>query len=429
MKTLNYLPWITCCFISIGCEVNYEITMKPVDGGLKRKTVASGLLDQFEKDSLTNVYGQHWVEPNKSRGGGEKVLVWEGVVNSEWKDGIGGLGTWTDLTSPLGSVKIYMESFGGDVRIAEYIETLFIALEAAEEEIQKHFEDTLAQNPLLPKMQTLLHDRILTDAKDLALMIVRNLDYLGNVYTFNERGTESDQIKFIISFLWQREWISDTTASTLLHSYNSLNEEYLGKKILSNALGIKLNNSSEALQFSKLITALTPLFSEEYTISLWNNMEETITANGYDFQQFFIINQQLLRTIGFKYELFARFESETKPTITNGKWKDQSNTVTFTMDSIPQGAGYFAPPILWHAAWEFPNTKYQERIFGEKIIVDDLMLFNAAWVEGIETARSKVNTFLTLRGQDRAAGRPWKTKDILSECMMILRNFNHDKDK
>ena len=90
---------------------------------------------------------------------------------------------------------------------------------------------------------------------------------------------------------------------------------------------------------------------------------------------------------------------------------------------------YFNPPTLWYAAWEFPIIKYQEKIFGNKILFDELMHFNVAWDEGTETTRSKVNTFLTLREQDRAAGRPWKTKKILSECMIILRNFNHIKDK
>ena len=112
MKTLNYLPWITCCFISIGCKVNYEITMKPVDGGLERKTEVTGSLKQFEKDSLTNVFGtyreeraegaqQIWFSAPKT------ASIWEGVVNAEWDDGIGGLVADARIVKAAGHISVF----------------------------------------------------------------------------------------------------------------------------------------------------------------------------------------------------------------------------------------------------------------------------------------------------------------------------------
>ena len=263
-------------------------------------------------------------------------------------------------------------------------------------------------------------------------MVLSNMDYLTDEETFDgqPKNVEYDQIKFFMSFLWERGWIKDDKASLYLNTYNTFDvEKSEGENIVGSALGLDKRNAQDAKQLRNLIEKITPLFSEEYAKSLWEKMEETITANGYDLHQFKISNQKFSRTIGFEYELIARIETETKPVTTNGVWDEPTNTLRFTMDSIPQGAGYFKQPTLWHAAWESPNIRYQEKIFGNKILFDELMYFNTAWREGTETARSKVNTFLTLRGQDRAAGRPWKTKDILGECMFILRNFNHDKDK
>ena len=428
MKTLNYFPWVICCFASIGCKVGYDITMKPIDGGLERTTAVTGSLKQFEKDSLTNVFGEHREERMFAR---KTVSIWEGVVNAEWDDGIGGLGSWTELTSPLGSVEIFMESFGGNASIAQYVETLMFTIEAGEREVQKHLEDVLANDPLLPKVQTLLKGRILSDIKDLVLMVLSNMDYLENEDTLDgqPRNADYDQIKFFVSFLWQRGWITDDKASLYLISYDTTEGEPEVENIVGIALGLDKRNAQDAKQLRNLIEKITPLFSNEYTKGLWEKLEETIIANGYDLHQFKVTNQKISRTIGFEYELIARIETETKPVTTNGVWDEPTNTLRFTMDSIPQGAGYFNPPTLWYAAWEFPIIKYQEKIFGNKILFNELMHFNVAWDEGTETTRSKVNTFLTLREQDRAAGRPWKTKKILSECMIILRNFNHDKDK
>ena len=410
--------------------------MKPVDGGLERKTEVTGSLKKFEKDSLTNVFGtyreeraedaqQIWFSAPKT------ASIWEGVVNAEWDDGIGGLGSWTDLTSPLGSVEIFMESFGGNASIAQYVETLMFTIEAGEREVQKRLKEVLANDPLLPKVQSLLHDRILPDTKDLVLMVISNIDYLADEEIFDgqPRNVEYDQIKFLISFLWQRGWIKNNKASLYLHTYHTLNEKFEGESIAASALGLDKRNAQDAKQLRNIIEKITPLFSEERVKSLWEKMKETITANGYDVHQFEISNQKFSRALGFKYELIATMKAETKPVTTNGMWDEPTNTLRFTMDSIPQGAGYFKQPTLWHAAWEFPNIRYQEKIFGKKILFDEFLYFNTAWSDGTETARSKVNTFLTLRGQERAAGRPWKTKEILGECITILRNFNHDKDK
>ncbi len=409
--------------------------MKPVDGGLERTTAVTGSLKQFEKDSLTNVFGKHRKEravdfPKRFMSPPPDVTIWEGVVNAEWDDGIGGLGAWSELTSPLGSVEFFMESFGGNASIAQYVETLMFTIEAVEREVQKHLEEVLANDPLLPKVQTLLHDRILNDTKDLVLLVLSNIDFLVSKDTLDgqSRNVEYEQIKFLVSFLWERGWITDDKASLFLISYETTDENLEVENILGSALGLNKHNAQDAKQLRNLIEKLIPLFSEEYAIVLSKKVEEKIIANGYDFHQFKVTNQKISRTIGFDYELIARITTETKPVITNGVWDEPTNTLSFTMDSIPQGAGYFTTPTLWYATWESPNITYQEKIFGNKILIDELMQFNVAWNEGTETARNKVSTFLTLRGEDRATGRPWKTKDILGECMIILRNFNRDKD-
>ena len=427
MKTLTYLPLVTCSLVLIGCSVSYDITMKPVEGGLERTTSVTGSLSTFEKESLTNVFGEHREEHNLFQ---KKSNVWEGVVNNEWDDGIGGLGSWTKLTSPLGSVETFMESFGGNANIAEYVETLMFVIEASEKEVQKHLQEVLVNNPLLEKVQILLKDRILNDAKDLALMVLSNTDYFSDKDAPKEqpRNNESDQMRFHVNFLWQRGWLNNNEAPLYLYSWinswsapSDLSEI---ENIVCNALELDIQNAEDAKQIRELIKKITPLFSDEYAKSLWGKIKETIAANGYDGPQFIIMSDIFSKAVGFNYELITTLETETKPVTTNGVWDEQTNTLTFTMDSIPQSAGYFMLPTLWHAAWEFPNSTYQEKIFGNKILIDELMYFNTAWHEGTETARSKVHTFLTLRGQDREAGRPWETKKILRECFVILRNIN-----
>ncbi len=425
MKPIKIFLWLTIFLIVVGCKVDYDITMKPVDGGLKRTTTVRGSIGTFETDSLTNVYGEQKTIPDtKRRVGSKGVSVWNGVVNNEWDNGIGGLGSWIEIVSPLGSVKIFIETIGGDASVAENIEAILLAIEAAEATVQEHLAYILNDDPLLPKVQTLLRNRILPDTKDLALMVIGNSAYFQDEDTFDgvARDPNYDQIKFLASFLWQRGWITSDKAAmyTLPFHYEKFNTDFEAMIIIGRALGLDISKSEDAQKISMLVEKLAPLFSEEFALTLLKNMEESVTDNGGDFSRLHLTYDCFLRLILHDYKLVARIESETRPTTTNGQWDNQTNTVTFTLDSIPLSAGYFMPTVLWQAIWESPNTDYQKKIFGQKILLDELLSFNIAWHQATEDAKSEVNTFLTLKKLERSEGRFWSSKKIIGECISIL---------
>jgi hypothetical protein len=78
------------------------------------------------------------------------------------------------------------------------------------------------------------------------------------------------------------------------------------------------------------------------------------------------------------------------------------------------------PTVLWQAIWEFPNTDYQKEIFGQKILLNELLSFNIAWRQATEDAKNEVNTFLTLKKLERREGRYWSHEKIIDECISIL---------
>lgn len=425
MKPIKISLLLAVFLIVVGCSVDYDITMKPVDGGLKRTTTVRGSVATFETDSLTDVYGERKMLPDpKRRWGRKSVSTWYGVMDNEWDDGFGGLGSWTEITSPLGSVKIFMETFGGDASVAENIEAILLAIEVAEVALQERLADILIDDPWLPKVQTLLHNRILPDTKDLALMVMGNSAYFRDDETFDgvARDPNYDQIKFLASFLWQRGWITSDKAAmyTVPFYYEEFDGNYEAMIIIGRALGLDMSTPEDAQKISLLVDKLAPMFSEEFGSTILKNIEESVTDYGGDFSRLYVTSNCFLRFIGYDYKLVARIESETKPTTTNGQWDNQTNTVTFTLDSIPQGAGYFMPTVLWQAIWEFPNTDYQKEIFGQKILLDELLSFNIAWRQATEDAKNEVNTFLTLKKLERREGRYWRSEKIIDECISIL---------
>jgi hypothetical protein len=157
--------------------VEYKITMRPVDDGLHRTTVVHGQLEPQEEQRLTEVFGEPEQDSERSlmavnNENTRMVLTYTGEVRGDaWADGLGGLGSWSEVISPLGSATIFMESFGGDARVAEDLVALLHLLDVIEASIQERLTETMEDDPLLPTMQSVLHNRVLPDAKDLLLML------------------------------------------------------------------------------------------------------------------------------------------------------------------------------------------------------------------------------------------------------------------
>ena len=425
------LLWLGILLL-VGCTVKYEITMTPVDGGLQRETVVAGSETDNAENLLTKVYGESAEKtvnpPDGMMFGPTKEHTWSGSVSgSRWEDGLGGIGSWREIESPLGPTTVFMESIGGDKSIATEIQMHLFAMDVTEDFIQGKLAVHFEGDPLLPKMQTLLHDRILPDAKDGALMVLNNWG------TFANEENESTQRldEFVTSFLWQRGWIDNAEANMFVLGLSERNnvgsqlppeDSLFWSHLIMKALDLPMNDSG-VTRVRTLLVQLEELFTEEFFVQLTNHVHAEIDATGGSSANYQVAFESLTKAMGYKYSVDVILECHQKPDVTNGEWDEKTKEITFYIESSPSSLGILAPPVTWIAYWGNADPNKQKDVFGSiPLHGSELVGFCLAWDNASERNREKVLTSLATFKTKRKKGDMVDAQTEIAYCIHVLTN-------
>jgi len=389
--------------------------MRPVDDGLHRTTVVHGQLEPQEEQRLTEVFGEPEQDSERSlmtvnNENTRMVLTYTGEVRGDaWADGLGGLGSWSEVISPLGSATIFMESFGGDARVAEDLVALLHLLDVIEASIQERLTETMEDDPLLPTMQSVLHNRVLPDAKDLLLML------WGQAYQPSDASSDTNDASvdqwttLYMSFLWQRGWITSDEAAMLLNTGKDMSAgmgKFFEDRCFARALDLDIGSADDKQKFDQLKEQFSVVFDE----SFWDSIKKKVDAEFGD-------RIRLLTSIALRSpKVTATLEAKTPPTLTNGTWDEVHKRVIFKLDKPPLAVGFITPPVNWRAIWVEPNATTQNELFGQVIVTGEhLIAFCLGWQNATKSAREEVQEFLGAVGSDSIA-----SKEIIIECLRII---------
>jgi len=410
-----------------GCQLDYNIEITPEGETLHRETTVSSSIEPHEVSKLTAAFG----DPERSTSGegapdAKTMLIFNGSVSGDgWSDGFGGRGVWETIDTPIGTAHTFLECIGGDTHIADDLAALQDGIDAVDTLIRRQLKHSMQGDKMLPKVLNLLRQRVVPDAKDLAVaawaiayaqQALPEKDILGTDPSQGRLGEffERRLQEAAVAFLWQRDWITADEASMLAAERSDLNDIY--DRILARALGMKLTGDWQAQleAFQKRFDDAFPKgFDKQLTKTFTKAVgEHTRLAVGWAATTAFLTKRKV--TVSLK--------SATEPVITNGTWNKALGAVQWKLATAPLAVGVTAPPLCWSATWAKPNATAQDSILGH-VGIDgkDLAGFCLAWKictpERQQAVRDVLNSFARARsGTDIKA----EAIDLLGECMELM---------
>ncbi|MDP6478994.1 MAG: hypothetical protein QGI75_03015 [Phycisphaerales bacterium] len=404
-----------------GCHLDYSVTMTPDGNTLRRETTVSSEIEPHEISELTDAFGspEHRTREPERRGG-ENVLTFHSTgLGDSWPNGFGGRGTWQTIDTPIGTADCFLECLGGDTHIADDLGALHDGIDAVAVLVRRQLKEAFQGHRQLPRMLTLIRQRITPDAKDLAVMAWALVFTRGN-HPFDPHDRREQHLESIVhaaavAFLWQREWITASEAAVL--SERDLNDldEFM-PLILARGLGMNMNRDWQE-QIHALLAELGHAFPDDFNdrlIAAFTKAvgEHTRLAVAWASTTAFLTSRSVT----------VRLNADSPPATTNGQWNANLGAVEWELETAPLAVGITAPPLCWSATWATPNSTAQDSILGHVGITgEDLARFCLAWTTSSpqqhDDVREVLNSYARARsGTDIEAD----AAEMLSECMALM---------
>ncbi len=423
---LNVTALAAATLTLAGCTLDYNITMTPDGGTLHRETTVSSEIEPLEISELTDAFGS----PTQSKSpqgvnSSKTTLTFQGDgLGHDWGNGFGGRGNWEMIDSPIGTAHCFLECLGGDTHIADDLLALQDGIDAVDSLIRRQLREAFQGDKLLPKMLTLLRQRIVPDAKDLGMMAWALMFAQQALPPESRKGGDSNRMQEeleervregAIAFLWQREWITTDEAALLSADPDAMND--LANKILARALGMDMKGDWHS-RFSAFQEQFDDAFPKDFDKEIIRAFTKAVGEHSRLAVAWAATTQFFTsRDVNF------RLNADSKPAMTNGRWNQSLKAVEWELSTAPLAVGITAPPLCWSAIWAEPNATAQDSILGHVGVKgEDLAKFCLAWNTSGPKQRKAVQDVLNSFARARSGADEIKPEaaDLLGECMRIM---------
>ncbi|MDP6601365.1 MAG: hypothetical protein QGG74_05710 [Phycisphaerales bacterium] len=423
---LNTIMTAAAPLMLAGCHLSYSVTMTPDGNSLRRETTVSSEIEPHEISELTDVFGspERTTDPDETSSS-KTTLTFHGAESGEsWANGFGGQGSWRIIDTPIGTARCFVECLGGETHIADDLMAVQGGIDAVEAFVRRRLRTSLTGHRLMPKMLTLIRDRIAPDARDLVVMgwamVFAHASLPPEARSAATRDLESRLHEAAIAFLWQRDWITSTEAAAFIgEDFQAI--ELVFPKILARALGMNMHRDwqEQMMTLVKELGEVIPEDINEQLIEVFTEAvgEHTQLAVAWAATTAFLTSRKVT----------VRLNADSPPATTNGQWNANLGAVEWQLDSAPLAVGITAPPLCWSATWATPNSTAQDSILGHVGITgEDLSRFCLAWSlsspQQHDDVRDVLNSYARARsGTDIEADAP----ELLRECMALLHAAWH----
>jgi hypothetical protein len=432
MPMIRALTLILAVSTLTACHLDYVVELKPDGDRLIRGTKVDAGIEPSEIAALEDAYGQPESAPPRSRGNDGKQtepahLVFHGIDSGTgWPDGFGGKGSWATYDSPLGSADCFLECLGGDVNALADMLALQDGIDAVVSRIKTHLRKGLRGNRMLPRILRLIDDRLTPDARDAAVLgwallfsykALPEHDVTGDG-PGRERLSNFIELRIqeaAVAFLWQRGWI--TASEALRLTSPTLDISDLSNRIIARSLDMDLN-SDWMTQLDELEDEVSACFPKDF-----NDQLKADFANAVDGHPRLAVAWAATSSILTNREVTVGLKAAEKPSITNGDWNSERQSVVWTLDTAPLAIGLTAPPLCWSASWAHPDEAAQNRLLGHVgVDGESLVTLCLMWSEGTDKQRSDaldiIDSFANAR---RGTDIRVDTAALLGECKAALR--------
>ncbi len=398
------------CFIS-GCldwdldlfktrKYEYTVEITPAGDGFERKltcskNVASGVLDRFGK-----LYG-------KRVGKYSFVKTFTSVP----KD-INESGSFVYFGTEMGSSSLYVERFVGDDDLTSKFEETLRGIDILTDLLIGWFEMELGEEPNFETLRRFCDERLRRDIKNMYAYL-----HLGEIAS-GERMEEhrSEFWARTYHYFAKRGYFDQIELSEIIRAVNYSNDRadygrlmsivqrfvaagmgYEDADVLPESLGFLANARTAETSFEKYIQT-TDLYKDAWDKEKAKDDDpnaEPPEAWEVVFKETGILDFSSLGLFADEYTYEVSLNCGSKPISSNGKWDEQTKTLTWSA-TTPEGSSGWN--TFFYAAWSTPNKQFQTEHFGKLVLKGENLAEYCLWREGLsqEDAEEWDSFLLTL---------------------------------
>jgi len=380
-----------------GCPHNeYSIELKPTNGGVERT------LTFYRADgSDTNGVIQYQDFPSNELAAIDRIYpagavtqkgqrhVARGNFSGALPGDVGGAGSYTNLTTSLGSAGFYLERFRGHDDLAGRTDKQFRAADKLTDLVMGWTQSEFGRERGFKKLRKFLDEDFRRDLKNAGLYF-----WVGEVSTLSNTNAPEEFIARFAQYLHERGYLklSDIPELSLAFSDHGTNSAVPTLRLVQRLVAEKLGlAASDPLPKSLAVLADPVVFERSWTnylvrtalyraqIKEWEKQRKTepslekpepLSVVDNLFKE--LINQFEIPG-GSADHMTVKQVLPHAPNHTNGRWQDGQVVWEASLDENR------ALPALCYASWSIPDVQFQQAHFGQVILDGDELTTYCLW--------------------------------------------------
>ncbi|MBC8871049.1 MAG: hypothetical protein H8E44_16615 [Planctomycetes bacterium] len=344
-------------------------------------------LSRDKLDRLEQIYG----DGRPTDGGRKHVFI--GIFQEHTPADVGGSGTYTRYTSPLGNTVIYAERFRGDDDLAAELARRGAAADQLVDLLIGWFRSEIGETADFARLRDILDRDLRRDLKNVAIYVWTN-DAVG-------RPKEIGEAEFAVrvwQYLRERGYVTAEGLPRLVRAISGAEEHpdlllSIIRRGLARKMGVPedeavpeclafLANADRVKTSFEAYVRSTDLYKRK--LNHWEQdksrapdakpPEPMDVVGGLVLGQLFPIHP-----FASPDRLEVRLACGTKPFRTNGKWDARVGVVTWEHELAPTGP----LPALSYAKWSEPDAESQTAHFGRVILTGQKRGEYVIWHQGL----------------------------------------------
>jgi hypothetical protein len=398
---------LTSLVLLVGCDYDcFEVEIKPEGEAFQRKLTCwhqggerSEEVQRMDEQKLARIAALYGTRESPE---GAKKQVFSGRFTDKAPADVGGAGSYTRLTSPLGTASFYVERFRGH----DDLETQLTQRRRAADELTGLLEGwltaELGSEPGFPKLKQFLDGELRQDLKNLGVY-----EWAGSMA--EERLKKSDEEFFFRAglYLWERGYFTPREIPVLYRSLDAGDYQAVLRhvqRLLARKLGVADDQPvPDALGFMNDVNRLKASFEKYVRTTKWFRERLARWKEKADQDKSGrkpkeptpedMAEDLVLQGIGESAEFWSQGNDSVKirllcgekPYSTNGKWEQSTSGVVWNCTLKPNRA----LPAVFFAAWSTPDRKFQEDRFGKVLLQGEDLSEYVAWHRALKPEEAK----------------------------------------
>ena len=318
--------------------------------------------------------------------------MFAGRFEGNTPEDVGGAGSLTRFTCPLGETTIYVEQFRGDDDLYGQLAKRQQAVDELVEIVVGWLQQELGDSPEFPRLKQFCSEELRRDLINALLCAWRMGD---GAAAEGEAFEEEFPLRMLLYFS-RRGYIRPKEVPQLQRAVTDPQPEYaarLAQRVIARKIGVPDDQPvPPSLAFLADLERLESSWNKylgatdmyRRRLAQWKqqnpNATEEQTLKPLDALGQMVLEDVLGLQLGVPSdELSVRLDSGREPVATNGKWDAAAGKVTWS-EKLTAGRPL---PVLLYAVWAKPLAEAQTTRFGKVILDGDNLLDYVLWYDGL----------------------------------------------